>query len=238
MPQGGEALHRNSIITFSSLARRLEAQTAAVASSCRSSLRAAPRSSLRPPPPAGLCLLHRTDAFCRQASALKETQATFLSPESLQWTEPLKQEQSPSFPASQSRACALFLCFFLKLKSLTWCEAWANKQAGVCREALSESLATVFHCCCLWRCLWCFLYSLSSAISILGTGSKSNSIVMIIFGDTPINFTILRQCEHWGGYDCLWCLPAGRQKAEPGATLRRWLIPGLYFQFQLSMCLK
>lgn len=64
-----------------------------------------------PPPPAGLCLLHRTDAFCRQASALKETQATFLSPESLQWTEPLKQEQSPSFPTSQSRACALFHSF-------------------------------------------------------------------------------------------------------------------------------
>lgn len=102
--QGGEALHRNSIITFSSLARRLEAQTAAVPSCPRSSLRTAPRSSLHPPPPSGLCLLHRTDAFCRQASALKETQATFLSTESLQWTEPLKQEQSPSFPASQSRA--------------------------------------------------------------------------------------------------------------------------------------
>uniref|UniRef100_A0AAV2M884 Uncharacterized protein n=1 Tax=Knipowitschia caucasica TaxID=637954 RepID=A0AAV2M884_KNICA len=36
------------------------------------------------PPPAGLCLLHRTDAFCRQASALKGTHATFLSFESLQ----------------------------------------------------------------------------------------------------------------------------------------------------------
>lgn len=117
MPQGGEALHRNSIITFSSLARRLEAQTAAVPSSSRSSLRAAPRSSLQPPPPAGLCLLHRTDAFCRQASALKETQATFLSPESLQWTEPPEQEHSPSFPASQSTACASFLVFLSKLQA-------------------------------------------------------------------------------------------------------------------------
>lgn len=82
MPQGGEALHRNSIITFSSLARRLEAQTAAVPCSARPSLRWA----WLLPPPAGLCLLHRTDAFCRQASALKGAHATFLSLESLQWT--------------------------------------------------------------------------------------------------------------------------------------------------------
>lgn len=51
-----------------------------------------PPPLLPPPPPpaaaAGLCLLHGADAFCRQASALKETQAAFLSPESLQWTEP------------------------------------------------------------------------------------------------------------------------------------------------------
>ena len=137
MPQGGEALHRNSIITFSSLARRLEAQTAAVPSCRHSSLRTARRSSLRPPPPAGLCLLHRTDAFCRQASALKETQATFLSPESLQWMEPLKQEQSPSFPASQSRG----LCFMSPLRLTLRRDAKCVRinRPEVCREALRES---------------------------------------------------------------------------------------------------
>lgn len=157
MPQGGEALHRNSIITFSSLARRLEAQTAAVPSSPCPSLRTAPRSSLHPPPPAGLCLLHRTDVFCRQASALKETQATYLSPESLQWTEPLKQEQSPSFPASQSRAPGFISLLFLKLETLTWCKIWVYKQDEVCWGSLSESLDGFFHWSCLWRCLWCFL---------------------------------------------------------------------------------
>jgi len=53
--QGGEALLRNSIITFSSLARRLEAQTVAVQSSGPPPS-AALGSSLCP----GLCLLHRT----------------------------------------------------------------------------------------------------------------------------------------------------------------------------------
>lgn len=90
--QRREARHRNLIITFNSLARRQEAQTAAVPSCSFPSRRWAPRSSLNLPPP-GLCLLHRTDAFCRQASALKETQATFFSPESLQWMYPRTQSR-------------------------------------------------------------------------------------------------------------------------------------------------
>lgn len=149
MPQGGEALHRNSIITFSSLARRLEAQTAAVPSCPHTSLPIAPCSSLHPPPPAGLCLLHRTDAFCRQASALKETQATFLSPESLQWTEPLKKEQSPSFPASRSGAGALFHSFSHRSR-----RSHDAKREPINRPKYAERLsvnvrAGFFDCACL-----------------------------------------------------------------------------------------
>lgn len=174
--------------------------------------------TLLPSPPSSCWPMSAPQDWCiLQTSALKETQATFLSPESLQWTEPLKQEQSPSFPASQSRACAFFRSFFfLKLKTLTWCEMWANKQAEVCWEALTESLAAVFQCCCLWRCLWCFLYSLSSAISVLGNGSIFNTIVMIIFlrhSNKPNKVkTLKRQCDHWGCCYCLWCPPQGHQK--------------------------
>lgn len=68
----------------------------------------------------------------------------------------------------------------------------------------------VFHCGCLWRCLWCILWSLSSAINVLGNGSIFNTIVMIIFGDTPVNLiirTLKWHCHHWGCCcsNCLRC---------------------------------
>lgn len=72
--EGGEAVLRNSIITFSSLARRLEAQTVAVSTSSPPPS-AALGSSLRP----GLCLLHRTNAFCRQPRNLKRHKPHFSS---------------------------------------------------------------------------------------------------------------------------------------------------------------
>lgn len=70
----------------------------------------------------------------------------------------------------------------LTLETLTWCKMWANKQTKVCWEALSESLAAgLFHSGSLWRCLWCFLQSLSSAINVPGNMSVFTTIVMIIW---------------------------------------------------------